>query len=63
MSYQSEKEKNKAEGSAFFDRALIPLPQDQELAQLFTNKIKEWEDKEERHLRAPRMPPNTVPVC
>jgi hypothetical protein len=35
----------------------MPLLQDQELAQFFTNKTKEWEDKEERPLRAPRMPP------
>jgi uncharacterized protein YcaQ len=34
----------------------MPLPQDQELAQLFTNKIKKWEDKEEGPLRASRMP-------
>ncbi len=52
MSYQSEKEKYQAEGSAFFDKALMPLPQAQELAQFFTNKAKEWEDKEERPLRA-----------
>jgi hypothetical protein len=55
MSYQTE-EKNQAEWSAFFDKALMPLPQDHELAQLFTNKIKEWEDKEERPLSASRMP-------
>jgi hypothetical protein len=35
----------------------MPLLQDQELAQFFTNKTKEWKDKEERPLRAPRMPP------
>jgi len=34
----------------------MPLLQDQELAQFFTNKTKEWEDKEEHPLRAPRMP-------
>jgi hypothetical protein len=30
----------------------MPLLQDQELAQFFTNKTKEWEDKEECSLRA-----------
>ncbi len=35
----------------------MPLLKDQELAQFFTNKSKEWEDKEERPLRASRMPP------
>ena len=30
----------------------MPLLKDQELAQFFTNKTKEWEDKEERPLRA-----------
>ncbi len=30
----------------------MPLPQGQELAQFFTNKSKEWEDKEELPLRA-----------
>jgi hypothetical protein len=34
----------------------MPLLQDQELAQFFTNKSKEWEDKVERPLRAARMP-------
>jgi hypothetical protein len=40
-----------------FDKALMPLPQDQELAQFFTNKSKEeWEDKEEGPLSTSRMP-------
>jgi hypothetical protein len=30
----------------------MPLLQDQELAQFFTKKTEEWEDKEERPLRA-----------
>ena len=34
----------------------MPLLQDQELSRFFTNKTKEWEDKEERPLRAPRTP-------
>jgi hypothetical protein len=38
----------------------MPLLQDQELAQFFTGKTKEWKDKEKRPLRAPRMPPTHI---
>jgi hypothetical protein len=34
----------------------MPVLKDQELAQFFTNKSKEWQDKEERPLRGVRMP-------